>query len=237
MIVSTLIKSAMRKVGVLSSGESPETAREAEALEALQVMLRSWAQKRILVFASVKESFILISGQSVYTWGTGGVITTTRPHQVIGAFVRDSNGTDNRVKIISEGEYRIITSKTASGRPECLFYHPLYPLGAIYLYPTPQDIETMWVDSLKPFTETSSFTFVTDEIDFPPNYLEPLIYNLALRLAPEYGVSLSAEAIKVATEGYDALVILNLSNQVESININLQLPVGSNRGGYDINAG
>lgn len=234
MIVSTLIKSALRKVGVLSSGENPETAREAETLEALQIMLRSWAQKRILVFASVKESFSLVSTQSLYTWGTGGNIITTRPHQLLGAFIRVS-GTDYPVEIISEGRYRDISSKATVSRPEYLFYHPLYPLGAIYLYPTPQDAETMWLESLKPFTETSSFTTVSDVLSFPPNYEEAIVYNLALRLAPEYGVQMSAEAVAIAGNSYDSLVVLNASNQVEPIS--LSLPVDGCRGGYNILSG
>ncbi len=232
MIVSTLIKSSLRKAGVLSSGESPETAREAEALEALQIMLRSWAQKQILVFASTKESFNLISTQSLYTWGTGGNISTMRPHKILGAFVRDSGGTDYPVEIISEGRYRDISTKATAGRPEYLFYHSLYPLGNIYVYPVPQLSEEMWIMSMKPFLETSSFSAVTDTISFPENYQEPLVYNLALRIAPEYGVSMSAEAIKVATDSLDALIILNASNQVEPSR--LSLPIDGRRGGYNI---
>jgi len=231
MIVSDLIKSSLRKIGVLSSGETPTTETYATLLEALQIMLRSWAQKRILVFASTKESFSLISTQSSYTWGAGGNITTARPHQILGAFVRDSGGTDHPVGIISEGQYRNISSKATAGRPENLFYHPLYPLGSIYVYPTPQDAETMWIDSLKPFTETSSFGTVADTIAFPENYQEPLVYNLALRVAPEYGVQMSAEAVKIATDSLDALIVLNASNQVEPIS--LSLPI-SGRGGYNI---
>ncbi len=232
MIVSTLIKSAMRKAKVISSGESPETAREAETLEALQLMLRSWAQKRILVFASVKESFSLTATQSLYTWGSGGNITTTRPHQILGAFIRDSGGTDIPVRIVSEGEYRNISTKATPGRPEYLFYHPLFPLGAIYLYPTPQDTETMWLESLKPFTETSSFGTVADTISFPPNYEEAIVYNLAVRIAPEYGVSMSKEAVEIATNSYNSIVILNASSQIEPIK--LSFPVDGNRGGYNI---
>lgn len=231
MIVSTLLKSSMRKAGILSAGETPTDEIYAPWLEGLQIMLRSWASKRILVFASIKESFTLVPTQSLYTWGTGGNITTTRPHQILGAFVRDSSNIDHPVRTISEGQYRIISSKTTAGRPEYVFYHPLYPFGAIYLYPTPQDIETMHLESLKPFTETSSFNLVTDTISFPPNYEEPLVYNLALRLAPEYGVKMSAEAVKIATDSYDALIVLNASNQVEPIR--LSLPIDS-RGGYDI---
>jgi len=259
MIVQNLIKAALRKTGTLSSGETPEDARYATALEALQVMLRSWAQKRVLVFASKKESFSLIAGQSLYTWGAGGNITTTRPHQLLGAFVRDSGGTDHPVDIFSEGQYRNISSKATPGRPECLFYHPLYPLGAIYIYPVPQDPETMWLESMKDFllenfyllletggyllTETGSRFLmeevsmeVGDTLKFPPNYEEALVYNLAVRIAPEYGVQMSAEAIRVATDSYDALVILNSSAQIEPVDLRNEFPI-SIRGGYNINVG
>ena len=86
MIVSDLIKISLRKIGALSSGETPDATRLADGLLALQTMLRSWASKQILVFASAKESFNLASGQSKYTWGTLGNITTTRPHAILGVF-------------------------------------------------------------------------------------------------------------------------------------------------------
>ena len=235
MIVSDLIKASMEQVGVLSAGETPTTEVYTSLLQTFQVMLRSYAQKRILVFASTKESFSLVSTQSLYTWGAGGNITTARPHQILGAFVRDSGGADHPVGIISDGQYRNISSKATKGRPESLFYHPLYPLGSIYVYPTPQDAETMWIESLKPFTETSSFGTVADTISFPENYQEPLVYNLALRISPEYGVQMSNEAIVIARESLDNLIILNSSNQVESIK--LDLPVGGSRGGYNILTG
>jgi hypothetical protein len=237
MTVLTLIKSTFRKIGGRSLGESTETDRLAEALEALQSMLRSWAQKQILVFASIKESFIMTSGQASYTWGTGGNISTTRPNQVLGVFIRDAGGTDYPVDIIAEGRYRTISSKATLSRPEYLFYHPLYPLGYIYLFPTPDVAETMHLESLKPFTETSSFGTVNDTIAFPPNYEEALIYNLAIRLAPEYGVQMSPEAIATAKESYDAMINLNAQNQVESVELTFPVLPIFNRDGFNIYRG
>lgn len=236
MTCQTLIKSAMRKMGILASNETPPVSELEDCLEALQLMLRSWAARRLLVFASTKESFNLVSGQASYTWGTGGTITTTRPHQILGAFVRDSQNIDHLVDIISEGQYRGYSNKTATARPEVLFFHPLYPLAYIYLKPTPQDIETMWVDSMKPFTETSSFDDIASILSFPPNYEEPIIYNLAVRIAPEFGKTISAEVAAIATSGLDGLIMLNSGNQVEPISLNGMLPI-SMAGGYDIEQG
>jgi len=236
LIVETLIKAAFRKIGVLSSGESPETDRLDESLKALQSMLRSWAQNHILIFASSEESFVLTAGKTSYTWGIGGDINTIRPYQILSAFIRDSNGTDIPVRIISEGEYGRISSKTSIGRPTLLFYHPDYPFGKIYVYSTPNTVETMLFKTLKPFTETSSFSSVNDTLSFPPNYEEALIYGLAIRIAPEYGVRMSNEAVAIANDSFDSVIGLNSQNQIEPIRLDNELPIG-NRGGFNINSG
>lgn len=217
MVVLDILKTSLKKIGQLESGRDILSVRQTDALSNLQMMLRSWASKQILVFASTKENFSLVAAQSSYTWGTGGNITTTRPHKILGGFVRDSSNVDYLVDIISEGEYRELEAKSTAGRPDSMFFHPLFPLAYLYVYPVPDTVETFYIDSLKPFTETSSFAAVTDEIDFPPNYEEPIVYNLAVRLATEYGVSISAELAAVAKEGADSLVRLNAFNQREPV--------------------
>lgn len=234
MYVSTLIKGSMRKLGVIATGETPTASEMADALEALQGMLRSWAGKRLMVFSSVKESVTLAAGTASYTWGAGGTINTTRPNQILGAFIRDSENIDHPVDLVSEGKYRSVAVKGTAGRPDMLFYHPTYPLAAIYLCPTPNAAEALWIDSMKPFTETSSFSSLTDTIAFPTTYEEPILYGLGLRLAPEFGKSVSAEFAAIANNGYEGLIMLNAANQVEAVK--LSLPNGT-RSAYNINAG
>lgn len=234
MIVSDLIQASLRKIGALSTGEIPSSYTE--TLQALQVMLRSWAQRGMLVFSSTRENFNLTPSQSLYTWGASGNITSARPHQILSAFVRDSNGVDHEIRLISEGEYNAVLSKSALGRPSCLFYHPTFPLGNVFVYPTPQVSESLHIESLKPFTETSSFSAATDTLSFPPNYEEALIYNLAIRLAPELGITISQETSAIANTSYSYLTTLNSANAVEPVCI--KLPVGHSPGRrYDINAG
>jgi hypothetical protein len=234
MIVSNLIKASMRKIGVIASGETPTDAEMQDSLAALQSMLRSWSAAKINVFASVKESFNLASATSYYTWGSGGTITTARPNQLLGAFIRDSSGVDHPVDIIDENKYRRISSKATSSRPYAVFFHPLYPLAALYFYPTPASVEACHIDSLKAFTETSSFDSLTATLAMPPYYEEPLIYNLALRMAPEFGKTFPVEDSSVAISSYNKLVNLNAANQVETVNV--VIPAGFFGSGYDINS-
>lgn len=222
MLVADLLSSSLRKIGALSSGEIIEPTRQAEALSALQSMLRSWGAMSLNVFASIKENITLTPTKFLYTWGTGGDINTARPNQVLGAYVLEgsgSTGVTHPVDIISEGKYRTISVKGTTSRPFALFFHPTYPLGEVYLYPVPDTAEGLYLDSFKPFVETGSFGLVTDTLVFPAYYEEPLIYNLAIRLAPEYGKTASAEVVAIAKQSKDDLNILNAANQVEELYI------------------
>lgn len=234
MIVSNLIKSSMRKLGLIATGETPSASEMADGLEALQIMLRSWAGKRLMVFASVKEPITLVAGTASYSWGVGGTINTPRPNQILGAFIRDSENIDHFVDLVSEGKYRSIAVKGTANRPDMLFFHPTYPLAAIYLHPTPDAAEALWIESMKPFTEASSFSALGDTISFPPNYEEPLLYGLAVRMAPEFGKPVPVEVAAVAANTLDSLLTMNAANQVEALK--LSLPTGM-RSAYNINTG
>jgi len=235
MLVSNLISASLRKIGALSSGETIETTRQAEALTALQSMLRSWGAVSSNVFATVKESHTLTAGTGVYTWGSGGDISTARPNQVTGAYILEGGTTTHPVDIITEGTYRGISGKTTTGLPYSLFFYPSYPLASIYLYPVPDSAYVLYLDSYKPFTETSSFALTTDTISFPSYYEEPIIYNLAVRLAPEYGRSVSSEVGAIAKSSLDALINANVSGRVEQIYIHVpaSAPYGAR---YSINS-
>ncbi len=232
MLVSALIDSAAKKIGVLARGESLTTDENADCLLALQVMLRSWSADRISVFSSVHETYTLTADTASYTWGSGGTIDTLRPNKVIGASITESDVT-YPVEVISEGKYRMISSKTTSARPYSLF--PLYgfPYITIYLYPVPSTSYVLNLESLKPFTEASSFTATTDTIQVPVFYEEAIIYNLAIRLAPEFGVTIPIEVAKIADESYTKLKSLNSSNSIETIKISI--PADS-AGKYSINS-
>ena len=227
MIVLDIIKAAARKVNILASGEDLEDDERDDLIQNLQTMLRSWSAEKINVFSSVHEDHTLTGGVYTYTWGIGGVINTIRPNQVTGVSILDSANTTYPVEIISEARYRRIVLKTTVARPNHLF--PLYgfPYITIHLHPIPKNSEILKLESLKPFTETSSFATEDDTLQMPVNYEEAIIYNLAIRAAPEYGKSISREVAKIASDSYNRLITRNSSNQVEPVR--LSLPVQSYR--------
>jgi hypothetical protein len=221
MLVSAILNASARKIGVIASGETLTAAEYADALIALQGMLRSWAAEKINVFATVSETHTLSSGTASYTWGTSGNINTARPNQIVSAFIRDSESVSHEVTIIGSGKYNSISDKTTTDRPVYLYPQFSYPLVTINLYPVPNTAETLVLESVKPFTETSSFSAIGDTLSMPVNYEEAIIYNMAIRLAPEFGVSAPAEVAAIARSSYDRLMTLNASNFVDTVNIDI----------------
>ncbi len=229
MLVSELINSAGRKIGF-----TPTTAEAANFLAALQSMLRSWAAEKISVFASVREDFTLVSGTALYTWGVGGTINTLRPNQVLSVSVTDSGGTTHPMMVTASGTYNALTVKTTTGRPELLYPQYTFPFINVRLYPVPDAAETLNLESLKPFTEASSFSALGDTIQMPLAYEEAIIYNLAIRVAPEFGKEIPSTVAVIADESYSRIKTLNTANFIESVDI--VIPAGSH-GGYNINTG
>lgn len=209
MLIYDLITSSLRKLGVVASGETPSNSELNDALLALQVMLRSWAAERINVFCSTTETVVL-SGTTTFAWGTGGTIDSLRPNQLLEAIVNTSSGTVLLCKLLSEHEFSQATTVNLSA-----YLEPAYPLALLYLFNLPNDAVSLTLKSVKPFTESSSFSSVLETLALPLYYEEALIYSLAVRLAPEYGKSVSAEVISMTNNAYSRLITLNAAKQVE----------------------
>jgi hypothetical protein len=237
MTVQDIIKASLRKLAVIASGESPEPEELTDSMSALQTMLRAWAGKSITVFASTHDNFVLQAGVSLYVWGvgSGGVFNSIRPNQLLGASILDSSGVTYPVDLISEARYRSIAVKLTTSRPYSLYFQPLFPSAFVYLYPVPDTAYHLLIDSFKPFTETSSFDTLESELMFPVNYEEAIIYNLAVRLAPDFEKPLSPEIAAIAESSYNGIVSLNAANRVESADI--VVPAGNTPSGrYSINS-
>ena len=189
MIVSALIKAAMRIAQVIRKGEDPDAQELTDAQEALEIMLHSWSARRLLVRANVPETFPLAPNIASYTIGVGGVFSTSKPYKIATAFVRDSNNVDTPLDIVGMEYYQGLSDKALSvGRPEMLVYdagnaQQSPQLGTIVLYSIPDAVYTLGILSQKPFTD---FASLTEDVTFDLPYEEAIKYELAIRLWPEY---------------------------------------------------
>lgn len=188
-----IIKSAMRKAGVLVKSESPSADEANDGLEMLNDLLASLSNDSMVVPARVLESFPLTSAHD-YTIGSGGDFDTTRPIKIISAYAR-SGGIDYQLDVVSDENYAQITTKTTSGTPEYLNFTNAYPLATIRIHPASAGY-TLYILSEK---QLSSFT-LNQEVDLPPGWRRMLVHNLAVELSPEYGQAVPQEVAMIARE-------------------------------------
>lgn len=200
--VSDILNHALR----LNRQRNVSTERLDEALTAFNVMLKSWGKS---MHTPVKEDLTLTAGTEAYTIGSGGDFDTTRPIAIVSAYIRSSDGTDYEVSItMSSVTYDRLDDKDAEGRPTALYYDSQFSsgLGKIYFNSAPEEAETFQLTSIKPIT---AYTATTDTITQPVEYEKVMAYNLAVDLAPEYGMKLEPTVIQQA---------IILKNEIENRN-------------------
>ena len=206
-----LIKGALRNIGAIATGETPTSDELADGLEALQMMLDHWSSKNIMIPYITNEA-ITTTGAESYTWGTGGTIATARPESIIGAYVSD----DRVLKVVDQAKYRQLRISGSGGETEWVWYSPEFPLGKLYIWPTGS--ETIYIDSLKALSEPA---LITTSVEFPSGYDEAIKYNLAVRMAPEYGKAVSNEIMSLAASGLQSLENRAFSAQMATVDLDV----------------
>ena len=215
MTAQELIKSALRVIGVIATGETPADAELQDGMEALNMLLDSWSNEQLMVYYETEDTHSLSAGTAKYTIGSGGDIDTVRPVKINRAFMR-SGTIDTPINIIGEEQYRDIAIKTFSATSAWLYYNPGYALGEIYIYPAGGG--TLYLYSLKPLT---TFTALTDTVTLPPGYERTLKYNLAIELAPEYGKEATITIANRAQKAKDKLKAMNAAVHVQPVKLEI----------------
>ena len=109
--------------------------------------------------------------------------------------------------LIGPDEYFTIAMKASSSfYPTHLYYNAEYPLGIIYVYPVPSVVNPLHLIYRKAFTEVSQ---LSDVLALPPGYEMALRYNLAVELAPEFGVAVPALVLDRAAKSKAILKTTN----------------------------
>ena len=187
--VSDIVTGGLRLIGIR---DLTDEDRITEAIDALNSMLT--AMRKDFHHSPVEEIFPLVVGTNEYTIGTGGTFNTSRPIDIISAFIRDTSGNDHEVRTdLSKKDYDLIYDKDATARPNALYYAKENPLGIIYLNSDPSEVENLYISSIKPYAE---YTAMTDTFLLPLEYEDPIKYYLAVRLAPEYLIEPSTYVVQ-----------------------------------------
>ncbi len=183
-----LITASLRLIGAIAPGESIPAAEATDGLAALNRMIDSWSNESLLIYAKVREEFTLTASDGIYSMGTGGDFSTTRPVHIEEAaieIVSASPTYEVPITIIRNAtEWAAVISKdTTSELPQYLYAEGTYPTDTLNLYPVPTVANKLVLYSQKPLT---TITALATSVSMPPGYERALIYNFAVEISPEY---------------------------------------------------
>jgi PKD repeat protein len=85
MTLRDIIKDALRCIGIIQPGEEPTQAQMNAALPAVQSLIDSWSNDRLLIHKVQPFYFPVQAGKDTYTLGPDGDWNTTRPMSVLKA--------------------------------------------------------------------------------------------------------------------------------------------------------
>ena len=207
MTVRDLIKSSLRIIGAIASGETPGADETSDALQTLNGILGSWSNQSLLVPSKAREVFTLVAGTSSYSIGPSGTFDTTRPIKILSASIIDAGQDfETNINILTQQQYAEISNKNLSGSATAIYAEGTYPLDTINVYPKPAAADQLVIYSMKPIV---SFASANDLITLPAGYDRALKYNLAVELAAEYGKQLPQEVVVIASESKSEIEALN----------------------------
>ena len=198
----TLVTTALRILGVISSGEVLTAAEAEDARASLNRMMDSWSAERLSVISLTIRTFSLVSGQQTYTFGVGGDFNAARPVDISYATLINLQNPvqplELPIEMLTDSQWADVPVKNiTSSLPLCLYNDGAFPLMNLSYWPIPNIINQT---KLYCWTALDSFTSLNDDNTYPPGYERALIYNLAVELAAEYGreapVSVAAIAMQ-----------------------------------------
>lgn len=183
-------------IGVLASSETAASSDANDGLTRLNAMIKSWGIEGLMIYKITREQFTMTSGLQAQTMGSGGTYSTTRPLKITGVSVL-SGSMELPVEILTAEQWQKIPDKTTtSNYPYRVYIEGTYPLETLNLWPIPIG-GTIVIYSEKPISTTLA---LTDTLSFPDGYEECFEYNLAKRLAPEYGRQLDPVVAQLADD-------------------------------------
>lgn len=188
------IEAALRTMGVLALDQTPTATEYTNATVKLNALIGELRPLGMGLWARQEYSFPVVAGTFSYTIGVGQTLNTAYPLKLLQAFKTNSvDDSHTPLEIIADYNFNLLPSDSSdSGSPIQLTYQPKINLGIIKLWPTPstQDVSdgvTINLTYTRPF---EYFINSTDTMDLPEEWVSPMIYGLAVRLAPEYSLPL-----------------------------------------------
>ncbi len=178
-----IINAALRKLSVLSEGQTANADQITTGAEALNLLVLELTTLGMPLWARKKVVTTMVTAQSSYT------ISLIKPLKIYQAYREVvAEGIHIDMEVLADYDFNLLPSDSTGIPVNCTF-QPLVGSGVLQVWPTPDSTvpanTTVTLVYQAPF---EVFVASTDTPDFPQEWYNAVVYQLALLLAPEYGI-------------------------------------------------
>lgn len=214
-----IIRQAYEIIGVAVDGEALNGDDIDVAQRALNVMIKAWMAHGLNLWLRDTQSIPLVQGQASYTLGPTGDVVMVRPKRILEMNRKTtSDGHEINMVPLSRNEYEFLPNKSTQGTPVQYNYNPTLTNGTLYVWPTATATEaTNLTLEIVYETEVEDLDSSLDNVDFPPEWIEAIIYNLAVRLAPINSLDIKERSFLRAEAKEMLDLVLNFDTENESM--------------------
>lgn len=192
-----IITSALKLVAVLADGETPDLSTANQGLSVLNDMIDAWNADRLAIYTTRSDDFPFVLSQQTYTLGTGGDFNIPRPARIdaMSAILQQNPANPIEVPIsmfaVEDWQTKIPVKQVDGSFPLICYDTGDFPLRKLSFWPIP----TQPSNSVRIYSwQALPAQTLQSQVTFPPGYAEAIRYNLAVRLAAEFGVDPSKYA-------------------------------------------
>lgn len=186
-----IINAALRKLGVIGEGQTANTTQLTNSAQALNALVAEFRTLGMSIWARKQYTLTLVNGTQAYTFGVGQTTNTAYPLRIYVANLQLGPTFDTQIELnpLAFKDFDLLPP-TSTGVPVNFKYQPKNNLGVFTVWPIPDSTvptgTRVYMEYQAPF---EYFTAGADTPDFPEEWGNALIYNLALSLTDEYGVA------------------------------------------------
>lgn len=217
MSAREMIGSAHRLLNLANAGNALPEAVYQENLLSLNRMIDSWSTERLSIFSTQDQVFNWPTSTRSRTLGPTGDFVGNRPVLLDDATYFRDPGTNVSfgIRLINQQQYDGIAVKTVTSTyPQVLWVNMTYPDIEMYVYPVPTRLVEWHFISVDELNQAATLNTV---LTFPPGYLRAFTYNLAMELAPEFGLEPSPQVRRVAMYSKRNLKRINNPDDIMSM--------------------
>lgn len=223
-VATDILYPALRLAGIVTGpGRGASNSQRADAFQALNRMLDSWSQQRLMIYSIQISRYPMVPSQPSYTIGSGGDFDTQRPVKITQASVILTGPSEVHIplQLLTHTQWAMKRLREIPTTvPTELYNDEAHPLARLYLWGYPTAGNDLELFTWQPMTQ---YATQDSPVSMVPAYLEAVIYQLAVRLSGQFGTIPRPDVLQIAREAKAVVKASNAqSPQIASADIGME---------------